>query len=126
MIKFTLYDLPASLNDWQNLHRLEKARRSKQIQHDVYYASFNQRPKEPFKKAHVKITIFFLTNRQRDVLNYPCKPEIDGLVKAKIIKDDNTEIIGKPEINPDYDPVNPRTEYEITEIKTQTKEGVKL
>jgi len=117
MIKFTLYDLPESLNDWQNLHRHKKARRSKRIQHDVYYASYNQRPPKPYKKAHVKITIFFSTQRCRDKLNYPCKPEIDGLVRAKIIKDDNIEVIGDPEIHMDYDPVKPRTEYEIQEVE---------
>jgi hypothetical protein len=116
MVKFTLYNLPESLNDWQNLHWMEKGSRSKKIQRDIYYISYNQRPKKPYERAHVKITIYFPTNRERDVLNYPCKPEIDGLVKAKIIKDDNIKIIGKPEINLDYDPINPRTEYEITEV----------
>lgn len=113
MIKLTLYNLPPSLNDWQNLHRMEKARRKKQTEHDVYYASYSQRPPKPYDKAKVKITIFFPTNRRRDERNYDCKWLIDGLVTAKLIKDDNTKVIGRPEIIPDYDPYNPRVEIEI-------------
>lgn len=119
MIKFTLYDLPPSLNDWQNLHRMEKARLKKQTEHDVYYASYNQRPQKPYERAKVRITIYFRTNRRRDILNFPCKAEIDGLVTAKLIKDDNTKVIGTPEIVLDYDSQRPRVEIEITELTTE-------
>ena len=113
MIHITLYDLPPSLNDWQNLHRMEKARRKLQVEHDVYYASYSQRPLEPFKKAKVRIKIFFPTIRRRDSLNYPCKELIDGLVKAKIIQDDNINVIGRPEVLIEFDKDRPRTEIEI-------------
>jgi Holliday junction resolvase RusA-like endonuclease len=116
MIKFTLYDLPPSLNDWQNLHAMEKDRHKKQVVHDVYYASYSQRPPRPYDKATVKITIFFPTKRRRDERNYDCKWLIDGLVTAKLIKDDNIDVIGRPEIIPEYDKQNPRVEVEIQEI----------
>ena len=116
MIKFTLSDLPPSLNEWQNLHRMKKARLKKQVEHDVYYATYNQRPPKPYDRAHVKITIYFSTNRRRDERNYDCKWLIDGLVTAKLIKDDNTKVIGRPEIVMAYDPKNPRVEVEITEL----------
>ena len=116
MVKFTLYDLPPSLNEWQNLHLMEKARRKKQVEHDVYYASYNQRPPAPYEKAKVKITIFFPVKRRRDERNYDCKWLIDGLVTAKIIKDDNVDVIGRPEIILDYDKEKPRVEVTIEEI----------
>jgi len=116
VINFTLYDLPPSLNDWQNLHVMEKARRKKQVEHDVYYASYNQRPPKPYEKAKVKITIFFLTKRRRDERNFDAKWLIDSLIVAKLIKDDNVDVIGRPEIVLDYDKNNPRVEVEVIEI----------
>jgi hypothetical protein len=115
MIKFILFDLPPSLNDWQNLHPMGKARRKKQVEHDVYYASYNHRPPQPYEKAKVRIKIFFPTIRRRDERNYDCKWLIDGLVTAKIIKDDNIDVIGRPEVILEYDKQNPRVEVEIFE-----------
>jgi len=119
MIKFTLYDLPPSLNEWQNLHPLEKSRRKKQVEHDVYYASYNQRPPVPYEKAKVTIRILFPLKRRRDERNYDCKWLIDGLVAAKLIKDDNINVIGRPEIIPGYDRKNPRVEVEIIPVENR-------
>jgi hypothetical protein len=116
MIKFTLLSLPPSLNEWQNLHPMKKARLKKQVEHDVYYASFNQRPPEPFERARVRIKIFFPTIRRRDNLNYPCKELIDSLITAKLIRDDNEKAIGRPEVLLEYDKQNPRCEVEIWEL----------
>jgi hypothetical protein len=115
-IRIVLHDLPPSLNDWQNLHPMKKARLKKQVEHDVYYASYKQRPPEPYKKAKVTIRIYFPIKRRRDNLNYPCKAEIDGLVTAKLIKDDNVNVIGRPEVILEYDKKNPRVEIEIIEV----------
>lgn len=115
MVKFTLYDLPPSLNEWQNLHPMEKHRRKKQTEHDVYYACYSQRPPIPFEKARIRIKIFFPVRRRRDERNYDCKWLIDGLVVAKIIKDDNIDVIGRPEVIPDYSKDNPRVEIEVEE-----------
>lgn len=116
MIKFVLHDLPLSLNDWQNLHPMKKHKLKKQVEHDIYYASYNLRPPKPFEKAKVRIKIFFPTIRRRDNLNYPCKAEIDGLVTAKIIKDDNINVIGRPEVLLEYDKADPRCEIEVWEV----------
>lgn len=115
-VKFTLYDLPPSLNDWQNMHSMKKHRLKKQVEHDVYYVSYNQRPPKPYSRAKVTIRIFFPVRRRRDERNYDCKWLIDGLVVAKIIEDDRYEVIGRPEIIPDYDRENPRVEVEVNEI----------
>ena len=115
-IKFTLYDLPPSINEWQNMHHMKKTRLKNSVEHDVFYAAYNQRPKKPFKKATVKITIFFATNRRRDERNYDCKWLIDGLVTAKLIKDDNIDIIGRPIVEIKIDKKNPRVEIEVTEV----------
>jgi hypothetical protein len=50
---------------------------------------------------------------RRDERNYDCKWLIDGLVTAKIIKDDNIDVIGRPEVIPEYNKENPRVEVEI-------------
>jgi len=115
MIRLTLHDLPPSLNEWQNLHPMKKARQKKQVERDVYYASYNHRPPQPYEKAKVRIKIFFPTIRRRDERNYDCKWLIDGLVTAKIIKDDNIDVIGRPEVILEYDKQNPRVEVEIFE-----------
>lgn len=117
MVKFTLYDLPPSINEWQNLHPMKKAKLKKQVEHDVYYASYNQRPPEPYKKARVTITIFFPVKRRRDERNYDCKWLIDGLVTAKIIQDDNVSVIGRPEVILEFDADKPRVEIGIVEIQ---------
>jgi Holliday junction resolvase RusA-like endonuclease len=123
MIKFSLFDLPPSLNDWQNLHVMEKAKRKKQTEHDVYYACYNQRPPKPYDKARVRITIFFPVKRKHDNLNYPCKELIDGIVKAKIIKDDNIDVIGRPDVILDYDKKDPRVEVTIEAIEGRKQDG---
>jgi len=115
MIHFTLYDLPPSLNEWQNLHPMEKARQKKQTEHDVYYASYNQRPPRPYERAKVTIRIYFASKRRRDERNYDCKWLIDGLVAGKIIVDDNIDRIGRPEVYIEVDINNPRVEVEIEE-----------
>ena len=116
MISITLYDLPPSLNEWQNIHHMEKHKRKTQVEHDVYYASYNQRPKRPYERAKVRIKLFFPTIRRRDERNYDCKWLIDGLVTAKIIKDDNIDVIGRPEIQIKYDKYKPRTIIEVWEV----------
>ncbi len=114
----TLYITPPSLNDWMNLNPFKKARIKKQFEHDIYYLAYNQRPSEPYKKAHVKITIYFDRGRRRDLDNYSPKMLLDGLVKAKIIIDDRAEVIGQTEILFGR-AGKARTEIEITEIATK-------
>ena len=92
---------------------MEKSKQKKQVEHDIYYASYSQRPPKPYEKAKVRIRIFFPTIRRRDERNYDCKWLIDGLVTAKIIKDDNIDVIGRPEVLLELDRKNPRVEVEI-------------
>lgn len=116
MIKFTLFELPYSLNKWQNFHWAKKKREKDRLQRDIHFLTCSQKPKKPYEKAKVTVTMYFKTKRNRDILNFPLKAEIDCLVDCGIIKDDNINVIGKPEIVFAHDPKNPRTEYIITEV----------
>lgn len=71
------------------------------------------RPLEPLEKCVVRLTYFFKTKTRHDVDNY-IKFLLDGLVHAKIIKDDSFDCI-KLELEGDYDKVNPRVEILIYE-----------
>ena len=111
MIKIVLDRyIPPSLNQWAKWHWSKVAAHKKQIERDVYYSAFSQRPKEPYRYAKVTITYFFKDHRHRDIVdNYSPKFLMDGLVKAKILEDDRTEYVGIPELVMAYDKENPRT-----------------
>ena len=90
MIKIILDDyIHPSLNKWTNWHWTKKSEQKKFCEELVYYAS---------KKYHnlllddCKITIvyYFDNKHKRDKDNYTPKFIMDGLVKAKVILDDNT------------------------------------
>ena len=116
-IKIVIPDVPPSLNEWSKMHWAKVDKLKKQWEHDVYYCAYSQRPKKPIKYAKVKIIYYFKTNRARDLVdNYAPKFIMDGIVKAKILVDDRTDYIGVPELVPELDKDNPRTEIYITEV----------
>ena len=117
MITITIPDIPPSLNKWSRMHWAKAAEIKKQWEANVYYASFSQRPKEPYKKAKVTITYFFKTKQRRDLDNYVPKFILDGLVKAHIILDDRAEYIGMTELIQEYDKENSRVEITIKELE---------
>ena len=119
MIKLTIPRTPHSQNHLYNLHWSKRRVVKQKWIDDIYWTARKNKaiPKKPYKKARVKITIYFSINRRRDTDNYPCKELIDGLRYAGIIEDDNIKVIGKPRILFGVDKENPRTEIEIEEIK---------
>ena len=77
-------------------------------------AKINERPKESFKKAIIRITYYFKDKRRRDPDNYSGKFILDALVRENIIEDDSFNSVslwlyGK------VDKDNPRTEIEVLE-----------
>ena len=116
MITITIPDIPPSLNKWSRMHWAKAAEIKKRWEANIYYTSFNQRPKAPYRYAKVKITYYFKDHRRRDIVdNYSPKFLMDGLVKAKILEDDRTEYVGIPELVMAYDKERPRTEIKIEE-----------
>lgn len=81
----------------------------------VRQAVGKNKPKKPFKKSIVTLTYYFKTRHRRDPDNYSGKFILDGLVKSKVIEDDNFSNI-ELRLNGNYDKGNPRTEISVTEI----------
>lgn len=74
--------------------------------------------KKPFKKARIRIKIFFETNRARDPDNYPCKEVIDAIKNNRLIVDDSHKVIGTTKIDiTGLDPDEPRTEIVVSPRK---------
>ena len=65
------------------------------VQWEVY--QIRNKPKLPFKKVKINATTYFKGNKRHDIDNLCLKPYIDGLVHAKVVRDDNYKII--PELN---------------------------
>lgn len=66
-------------------------------------------------KCKMTITYYFKDRRRHDPSNYD-KMILDGLVEAKIITDDNYEVIKEFTTIGKYDKENPRTEVVIEKI----------
>jgi Holliday junction resolvase RusA-like endonuclease len=120
MIKLIISGTPPSLNQWSRMHWAKAAKIKKQWENDILYTflaeSHCNRISFPYQKASVKIVYYFATNRRRDADNLNLKFLLDGIVKAGIIKDDSTKVIGQPETAWEVDKKNPRVEIEITEV----------
>ena len=82
----TIPGIPPSLNQWSRMHWAKAARLKKQWEQDVYFASYNTKPKQSIRYAKVTITFYFKDRRRRDMDNYTPKFLMDGLVKAGIIE----------------------------------------
>lgn len=108
--KIIVPGVPPSLNRWARLNSYEQNETKRDWEHIVGYAS---RGAPKFIKPTIRITYFFSTNRRRDKDNYAPKFIMDGLVKAGVIIDDNTNVV-----NVDWDikmDKNDKTEILITE-----------
>lgn len=76
--------------------------------------AISKRPKEPFKKAVIRIIYYFKDSRRRDPDNYSGKFILDALVSEKVIADDSFNVISLW-LYGDMDKDNPRTEIEVLE-----------
>lgn len=82
----------------------------------VRLAVGRDKPKEPIEKSIITITYYFKNRIRHDPDNYSGKMILDGLVQAKVIKDDSFKNISL-RLEGDYDKENPRTEITVEEIK---------
>jgi Holliday junction resolvase RusA-like endonuclease len=117
MIKLVIPGTPPSLNQWSRMHWSRAARIKKQWENDILYVFLSCKAKGAFpqQKAQIKVTYFFATNRRRDADNLNLKFILDGIVKAGIIQDDSTKVIGQPVTAWEVDKHDPRVEIEISE-----------
>lgn len=123
MITLIIPDTPPSLNKWSRMHWAKSAKIKKQWESDILYTFLSttviltkEEKQFPWDKANVKIKFYFKTHARRDIDNMNQKFLLDGLVKAGIIKDDSTKVIGQVTVTPDYDKNNPRTEITIEKV----------
>jgi Holliday junction resolvase RusA-like endonuclease len=115
MIKLTIPGTPPSLNQWSRMHWAKAAKIKKQWENDILYVFLASKAKGvfPLEKARITIKYYFSTNRRRDADNLNLKFILDGLVKAGIIVDDSTKVIGQVITEWGVDKNDPRVEIEI-------------
>lgn len=65
----------------------------------IYFQTLGKLPKEPLKKARLVLTRHSSRAPDYDNLAISFKHIVDSLRKAKIIKNDSMDVIGKPEYN---------------------------
>lgn len=79
----------------RNFHAINNERAK--WKHLVHLASCGQLPPEPLTKARLKLTRFSSASLDYDGLVSSFKAIIDGLVCARILEDDNYDVIGVPD-----------------------------
>lgn len=118
MYKLIINEIPPSNNKFQGTgNRFAYQNIKKYWAELIIYSSLIQiKNVRTLENAVVELHYFFKDKRRRDPDNYSGKFILDGLVKAKLIKDDsfdNIELVLKG----GYDKENPRLEIKISEVK---------
>jgi len=116
-IKIVIEAIPPSANNYMgNSHNFNTYRNDKKAWEMLIYAAARDKiPPKPFDKSTVEVVFYFSDAKRRDVDNY-IKFLLDGIVKAKIIKDDSFSKVDKLILSGSIDRVRPRTEIIVTEI----------
>jgi crossover junction endodeoxyribonuclease RusA len=110
-MKITIRPIPPTINKYigrSNIWEYQKDK--KEIHKAIKMQTIGNNPM--IKECTMRITYYFKDKRRRDVTNYD-KMLLDGLVEAKIIEDDNYEVIKEITLCGKYDPIDSRVEIEI-------------
>src|SRR5690606_14960932 len=109
---------PPSLNQMNRMHWAERKRHQDLWAEEIAYAALEAgRPR--FRRAEVRLRLYYRTNRRRDADNAiggPAKLILDGLRDAGVIPDDDTNTIRLLEPVIGVDKENPRVEIELREL----------
>ncbi len=119
-MKIIVNDIPPSNNEYMgNSHNFNDYRQQKVRWHWLVKSALckAKKPKKPLEKALVKISYFFKDNHRRDPDNYSGKMILDPLVKEKVLKDDNFDVVTLQLGKSGVDKLNPRTEIEIISLE---------
>jgi crossover junction endodeoxyribonuclease RusA len=87
-MRYIIPAIPPSLNKFAGRENTWEYRKTKAEWIQLVDAYCRPRPEQPLDKAAVTLEYHFGDMRRRDADNYSGKQILDGLVKAKIIKDD--------------------------------------
>lgn len=111
-MKYIIDLIPPSNNKFKGRKNCWEYRELKKQWETLVFCKCRPAPPKPLENVYVKITYYFPTRIRHDPDNYNGVFILDGLVKAKIIKDDSFDCITLL-LAGDYDKNRPRTEIEI-------------
>ena len=111
-----------SLNRWHGYHWSKKREIKSEWSEAVQWIAQSKHNGLPLKNPRVTLTCYFRTKHKRDKDNFSivAKVVLDGLTKAGIIEDDNSEAIDLRPLEFDYDKRKPRVEITIEAESIQT------
>lgn len=91
-LTITINDVPPSLNVWHGMHWAKKAQEKLKWEELIKSLLAGKRKRsKAYKRPVVRITFYFDIDRRRDKDNMTPKFLMDGLVKAGVIRDDNSK-----------------------------------
>lgn len=98
-LKFEIKSLPKRYNAYKNMHWAVKAADAKKWHKMVAGAilAFGSFPDKALTKAKVTLTRYSSRAPDYDGLVQAFKPVLDGLVKCRVLEDDNMLVIGRPD-----------------------------
>lgn len=109
---------PPSLNAMQRMHWAQRMEITDTWAEEIAVAA-KEAGKPQFKRAEVRLRLYYRTHRRRDADNAiggPAKVILDGLRDAGVIPDDDTNTIRLLEPVIGVDKANPRVEIELREL----------
>lgn len=114
-LMITINDVPPSLNVWHGMHWAKKAQEKRKWEELINSTLvWKRKRRQAYKRHIVRITFYFDIDRRRDKDNMTPKFLMDGLVKAGVIRDDNSK-----EVDLDWFISSDIHEWCMTEIVVQ-------
>ena len=112
-----------SMNRLNSLHWSKCAQLKREWTDAVQWIAQSKWNKLPMKYPTITYTCYFRTRHKRDEDNFSLVKKFcnDGLTKAGIIEDDNSEAINLQPIVFDYDKKKPRVEIVLTPSESHSK-----
>jgi len=98
-LSFEIPVLPARYNSYKNTHWAVKAKETKKWHRMVANAviAAGGWPPVPLKSAKLTLVRYSSRAPDYDGLVQAFKPVLDGLVKCRVLEDDNMRVIGRPD-----------------------------
>ena len=103
-LDLTFHSLPKSLNKALRTNRYKSNQTNKGWDWLVFGMTRNKTPKEPLKKARIRIVRHFYRTLDYDGLVGSFKPVVDALVDAGILKNDTWEVLGVWDCSQEFRP----------------------
>lgn len=103
-LEFELASTPKATNRILYSHWRNVKRNADVWKNLVQWAVKGKQPKSPLKKVKLKLTRYNYRTLDYDGLVASFKPVVDGLVHARVLKDDNWKITGIWEVTQEYRP----------------------